>query len=160
MHPVGPEFVEAAYGQGEWAGGAFPPVREHPSGFKHELYLMRSTGWLSLWVAGAKDGFRRFGDKELNLALQLTHAVPLHQPRPTHKLEKVYALMKWTVKCWDQKDCAAVIRRLVGLSGPKQRPVLLLQRDILERWEGACLTRDDYRDAKKYRDEEKVELWE
>ena len=48
VHPVGPEFVEAAYGQGEWVDGAFPPVRENPSGFKHELYLMRSTGYLSL----------------------------------------------------------------------------------------------------------------
>ena len=30
VHPVGPEFVEAAYGQRDWVDGAFAPVRQHP----------------------------------------------------------------------------------------------------------------------------------
>ena len=156
VHPVGPEFVEAAYGQGEWLDGAFPPVRQNPSGCKHELHLMRSTGWLSPWVAGAKDGFARLGDKHLDKALRHTHAVPLDQPRPTHKLAKVLALMKWAVKCWTDTECAAVLRRLVGLSGPKHRPSLLLQGDFLEQFEGGCLAREDYRDAKKYRTDEQT----
>ena len=37
VHAVGPEFIEAAYGQGTWADGASPPVRTMPSGFSHEL---------------------------------------------------------------------------------------------------------------------------
>ena len=126
------------------------------SGFKHELYLMRSTGWLSLWVAGAKDGFARLGDKHLDKALRHTHAVPVDQPRPTHKLAKVLALMKWAVKCWTDADCAAVLRRLVGLSGPKHRPSLFLQGNVLEEFEGGCLARDDYRDANKYRADEHI----
>ena len=116
---------------------------------------MRSSGWLSLWVAGAKDGFARLGDKHLNIALRHTHAVPLHQHRPTHKLAKVLALMKWAVKCRTDTDSAAVLRRLVGLPGLKHGPSLLLQGDLLERCEGGCLARDDFRDAKKYRDDEK-----
>ena len=124
MHPVGAEFVEAEHGQGQWVDGAFRPARKRPPGFKHELYLMRSTGWMSQWIAGAKDGFVRLGDKRLNKALQHAHEVHLGQPRPTHKLAKVLALMKWAVKCWTDADCAAVIRRLVGLQGPKHRPSL------------------------------------
>ena len=80
VHAVGPEFVETAYGGGGWRDGAFPPVRQIPSGFRPELYLMRSTGWLSLWVAGAKDGFARLGDTHLNEALRLTEAVKPDQP--------------------------------------------------------------------------------
>ena len=86
VHPVGTEFVEAAYGEGEWVDGAFPPVRQTPSGMKHELYLMRSTGGLSPWVACAKDGFARFGDKDVNKALRHTDAVHEDQARPQHKL--------------------------------------------------------------------------
>ena len=108
VHAVGPEFIEAAYGQGTWADGASPPVRTTPSGFSHELYLMRTTRWLSLWVAGAKEGFARLGDKHLNSALRETNAVPHDQPRPTHKLAKVLALMRWAVPSWSDEDCAAV----------------------------------------------------
>ena len=108
VHAVGPEFIEAAYGQGTWADGASPPVRTTPSGFSHELYLMRTTRWLSLWVAGAKDGFARLGGKHLNKALRETKAVPPEQPRPQHKLEKVLALMRWAVPSWSDEDCAAV----------------------------------------------------
>ena len=79
--------------------------------------------------------------------------MPLDQPRPTHKLAKVLALMRWAVKCSTDPDCAAVLRRLVGLEGPKHRPSLLLQGNILEQCEGICLARDDNRDAKKYRDD-------
>ena len=150
------EFVEAAYGQGEWVDGAFPPVRQTPSGLKHELSLMRTTGWLSPWVAGAKDGFARFGDKHLNKALRHTAAVPADQPKPPHKLAKVLALMKWAVNSWTDADCTAVIRRLVGLSGPKHRPSLLLQGNALDEFEGGCLARDDYRDANKYRADEHI----
>ena len=114
---------------------------------------MRSTGWLSQWIAGAKDGFVRLGDKRLNKALQHAHEVLLGQPRPTHKLAKVLALMRWAVKCWTDADCAAVIRRLVGLEGPMQRPSLLLQEKILEQCDGGCLAREDYEDANKYRDD-------
>ena len=103
----------------------------------------RCKGWIA-----------RLGDKHLNIALRHTQAVPLHQPRPTHKLAKVLALMKWAVSCWTDEDCAAVIRRLVGLEGPRQRPSLLIQVSCLERCEGGCLAREDYRDAKKYRDDE------
>ena len=158
MHPVGPEFVEAAYGEGEWVDGAFPPVRQTPSGLKHELSLMRTTGWLSPWAAGAKDGFARFGDKHLNKALRHTAAVPADQPKPPHKLAKVLALMKWAVNSWTDADCTAVIRRLVGLSGPKHRPSLLLQGDFLEQCEGGCLARDDYREANKYRTDEQLKV--
>jgi len=154
VHPVGPEFVETVYGGGKWVDGAFPPVRKQVSGFKHELHLMRSSGWLNVWAAAAKDGFAPLGDKHLNKALRHIHAVPEHQPRPTHKLEKVLALMKWAVPCWTEDDYAAVLRRLVGLEGAKHRTSLLLQGNILERCEGGCLDRGDYRDAKKYRDDE------
>ena len=117
---------------------------------------MRSTGRPSLWVAGAKDGLARLGDKHINIALRHTSAVPEGQPRPTSKLARVLALMKWAVKCWTDTDCAAVLRRLVGLSGPKHRPSLLLQGNILEKCEGGCLARDDFGDAKKYRDDEQI----
>ena len=138
--------------------GAFPPVRRTPSGFQHELYLMRSTGWLSLWVAGAKDGYARPADEHLDKALRHTNAVPESQARPTHKLAKVLCLMKWAVPCWSEADCAAVLRRLVGLSGPKHRQSLLLQGDLLEKCEGGCLAREDYRDAKKYRNDEHMRV--
>ena len=112
---------------------------------------MRSTGWLSLWVAGAKDGFAHLGDKHPNKALQHTKAVPDDEPRPTHRLTKLLALMKWAVKCWSNEDCKTVLRRLVGLEGPKHRPSLVLQGNFLEQCEGGCLAREDYRDAQKYR---------
>ena len=62
--------------------------------------------------------------------------------------------MKWAVPSWGDAECAAVIRRLIGLSGPSARPSLLLQQDVLEKCEGGCLARDDYRDARKFRNEE------
>ena len=59
--------------------------------------------------------------------------------------------MKWALPSWDDADCAAVVRRLIGLSGPSARPSLLLQADVLEKCEGGCLAREDYREAKEFR---------
>ena len=105
-----------------------------------------------------RNKFSRLCVKHLNYALKHTHAVPSEQPRPTHKLAKVLALMIWAVPCWTDADCTAVLRRLIGLEGPKPRPSLLLQGDVLERIEGGCLAKDDQRDAKKYRDEEHMKV--
>lgn len=153
LHPVSPEFIETIFGRGEWTDGAHPPVRAHPSGLGHELYLMRASGWLNLWTAGAMEGYIRLGDRHLDKALRYTKAVPADQPRPTHKLAKVLCLMKWAVPSWGDADCAAVIRRLIGISGPSARPSLLLQADVLEKCEGGCLAREDYREAKAFRNE-------
>ena len=72
LHPVGPEFVETIFGRGEWKDGAFPPVRAHPSGLGHELYLMRASGWMSIRTAGAMEGYRRLSDMHLDKALRHT----------------------------------------------------------------------------------------
>ena len=49
-----------------------------------------------------------------------------------------------------------MIRRLVGLEGPMQRPALRLREKIIGQCDGGCLARDDYRPAKKYRNDEHI----
>ena len=150
LHPVSPEFIETTFGKGRWKDGASPPVRETPSGLPHELHLLRSSEWMSPWKAGALDGYARLQDRHMDKALRTTGAVPAGEPRPTHRLAKVLCLMRWAVPAWGNDDCAAVLRRLIGLSGPQHRQSLLLQPDVLEKCEGGCLARDDYRDAQKF----------
>ena len=150
LHPVSPEFIETTFGRGRWKDGAHPPVRDTPSGLQCELYLLRESEWLSPWRAGALDGYARLTDSHLQKALLHTKAVPADQPRPTHRLARVLCLMRWAVPSWSDADCGAVLRRLIGLSGPRHRQSLLLQQGFLEKIEGGCLGRDDFRDAKNY----------
>ena len=150
LHPVSPEFIETAYGKGRWKDGASPPVRERPSGLPHELHLLRSSEWMSPWRAGALDGYARLLDRHLDKALRKTGAVPAGEPRPTHRLAKVLVLMRWAAPAWGNDDCAAVLRKLIGLSGPRRRQSLLLQPEVLGKIEGGCLARDACMDAQKF----------
>ena len=117
---------------------------------QYHFYLLRESEWLSPWRAGALDGYSRLLDRHLDKALRHTKAVPADKPKPTHRLAKVLCLMRWAVPAWSDADCAAVIRRLVGLTGPRHRQSVLLHPDVLNTCEGGCLARDDYRGAKTF----------